>query len=49
MYPVTLTGRVVTLREFRSDDAADSLAIVGDDQVTQWLSFDSRDLTAAER
>lgn len=48
MYPVTLTGRVVTLREFRSDDAADSLAIVGDDQVTQWLSFDSRDLFAAQ-
>jgi ribosomal-protein-alanine N-acetyltransferase len=48
MYPVTLTGRVVTLREFRSDDAADSLAIVGDDQVTQWLSFDSRDLDAAQ-
>ena len=48
MYPVTLTGRVVTLREFRSDDAADSLAIIGDDQVTQWLSFDSRDLNAAQ-
>ena len=48
MYPVTLTGRVVTLREFRSDDAADSLAIVGDDKVTQWLSFDSRDLEAAQ-
>jgi RimJ/RimL family protein N-acetyltransferase len=48
MYPVTLTGRVVTLREFRSDDAAGSLAIVGDDQVTQWLSFESRDLDAAK-
>jgi RimJ/RimL family protein N-acetyltransferase len=48
MYPVTLTGRVVTMREFRSEDAAGSLAIVGDDQVTQWLSFDSRDLAAAQ-
>src|SRR3954453_9560943 len=48
MYPVTLTGRAVTLREFRSDDAAASLPIVGDDQVTQWLSFDSRDLAAAQ-
>jgi [ribosomal protein S5]-alanine N-acetyltransferase len=48
MYPVTLTGRAVTLREFRSDDAAASLAIVGDDQVTHWLSFDSRDLAAAQ-
>ncbi len=48
MYPVTLTGRVVTLREFRSDDAADALAIIGDDQVTHWLSFDSRDMAAAQ-
>lgn len=48
MYPVTITGRAVTLREFRSDDAAASLSIVGDDQVTRWLSFDSRDLVAAE-
>ncbi len=42
MYPVTLTGRVVTLREFRDDDAADVHAIIGDDRVTQYLSFDSR-------
>ncbi|GLW31875.1 GNAT family N-acetyltransferase [Actinoplanes regularis] len=42
MYPVTLTGRVVTLREFQEDDAASSLSVVGDDQVTRWLSFDSR-------
>jgi [ribosomal protein S5]-alanine N-acetyltransferase len=48
MHPVTLTGRVVVLREFREDDAAASLAIVGDDRVTQWLSYDSRDLTAAK-
>jgi RimJ/RimL family protein N-acetyltransferase len=31
------------LREFGPDDVEDSLAIVGDDQVTRWLSFDSRD------
>lgn len=48
MYPVTLTGRAVTLREFRSEDAADTLAIIGDDQVTHWLSFDSRDMAAAQ-
>jgi RimJ/RimL family protein N-acetyltransferase len=48
MYPVALTGRVVTLREFRSDDAADALAIIGDDRVTHWLSFDSRDIAAAQ-
>lgn len=48
MYPVSLTGRVVTLREFRSDDAADTLAIIGDDRVTNWLSFDSRNMAAAQ-
>jgi RimJ/RimL family protein N-acetyltransferase len=42
MYPVTLTGRVVTLREFRPDDAAAAYAIMGDDRVTRSLSFDSR-------
>ncbi|WP_229068994.1 GNAT family N-acetyltransferase [Actinoplanes sp. DH11] len=49
MYPVTLTGRVVTLREFREDDAASSLSVVGDDRVTQWLSFDSRGPAEAEK
>ncbi|TDB75213.1 GNAT family N-acetyltransferase [Micromonospora sp. KC723] len=43
MYPITIPGRVITLREMRPDDATDALAIVGDDRVTQWLSFDSRD------
>lgn len=43
MHPVQLTGRVVTLRELRPDDAADAFMIVGDDRVTHWLSFDSRD------
>ncbi|RKR89949.1 RimJ/RimL family protein N-acetyltransferase [Micromonospora pisi] len=43
MYPVTLTGQVVKLREFRPDDVADALAINGDDRVTRWLSYDSRD------
>jgi ribosomal-protein-alanine N-acetyltransferase len=47
MHPVTLTGRAVTLREFRSDDAADSLVVVGDDRVTSWLSYDTRDLDQA--
>jgi RimJ/RimL family protein N-acetyltransferase len=48
MYPVSLHGRVVILREFRSDDAADAYAIIGDDEVTQWLSFDSRSREAAQ-
>jgi len=47
MYPVTLTGRVVTLREFQADDAAASLSVVGDPEVTRWLSFDSRDFGQA--
>jgi ribosomal-protein-alanine N-acetyltransferase len=46
MYPVTLAGRVIALREFRVEDAADALAVVGDNEVTRWLSFDSRDLPA---
>ncbi|MFG1954313.1 GNAT family N-acetyltransferase [Micromonospora sp. NPDC048830] len=47
MYPITIPGRVIILRDMRSADAADALAIVGDDRVTQWLSFDSRDQAAA--
>ena len=42
MYPVELHGQQVILREFTSGDLADSLRIVGDDEVTSWLSFDSR-------
>ena len=42
MYPVELHGQQVILREFTSSDLADSLRIVGDDEVTSWLSFDSR-------
>jgi ribosomal-protein-alanine N-acetyltransferase len=37
-----LTGRHTTLREFRPDDVDAALAIIGDDRVTRWLSFDSR-------
>jgi len=43
MYPLRLTGDGTCLREFRRDDVDDVLAIVGDDRVTAWLSFDSRD------
>jgi RimJ/RimL family protein N-acetyltransferase len=42
MYPVELYGRQVVLREFTQGDLADVLGIVGDDAVTQWLSFNSR-------
>ncbi|MBA2323602.1 MAG: GNAT family N-acetyltransferase [Pseudonocardiales bacterium] len=40
---IELTGSRVRLREFRADDLDDSLAVVGDDRVTRFLSFDSRD------
>ena len=42
MYPVELYGQQVMLREFAEGDLADVLGVVGDDAVTQWLSFDSR-------
>jgi len=47
-YPLRLTGTTVALREFRPDDVDDALAIVGDDRVTRWLSFDTRDRAATE-
>jgi ribosomal-protein-alanine N-acetyltransferase len=47
MYPVKITGPRVTLREFRRDDVDASLGLVGDERVTRWLSFDSRDRAAA--
>lgn len=42
MHPVKLVGPRLTLREFRKDDVDAVLALVGDDRVTRWLSFDSR-------
>ena len=42
MFPVSLRGQLVTLREFRTEDIDDALHVVGDDRVTTWLSFDSR-------
>jgi len=42
MYPVKLRGQLVTLREFRLDDIDAAQHVVGDDEVTRWLSFDSR-------
>ena len=42
MYPVELEDAKVWLREFRRDDVDAALALVGDDRVTRWLSFDSR-------
>ncbi|HEY8527880.1 MAG TPA: GNAT family protein [Acidimicrobiales bacterium] len=42
MYPVTIAGPRVILREFEPDDLDPSMAVVGDDAVTRTLSFDSR-------
>jgi RimJ/RimL family protein N-acetyltransferase len=47
-YAVDLLGARTRLREFRSDDGADAFAIVGDDRVTRFLSFDSRNQEAAQ-
>jgi ribosomal-protein-alanine N-acetyltransferase len=44
-----LTGDGVRLREFQAADLDDYQAIVGDDRVTNWLSFDSRDRAAAAK
>jgi ribosomal-protein-alanine N-acetyltransferase len=48
MYPIRLTGQKIVLREFRPDDVGAVHAVVGDDRVTSWLSFESRDRTQAE-
>ncbi|MEQ7011207.1 GNAT family protein [Actinopolymorpha sp. B17G11] len=48
MHPVRLVGETVVLREFRIDDLDDAVAVVGDDRVTNWLSFDSRSRTETD-
>lgn len=50
VFPVSLAGARLILREFRTDDLDSSMTIVGDPEVTRSLSFDSRDRTVqAER
>ncbi|MEU9313441.1 GNAT family protein [Streptomyces sp. NPDC048256] len=46
-YPICIASEAVTLREFTRGDADGVLAIIGDDTVTRWLSFDSRDRAQA--
>src|SRR3954447_9444405 len=41
--PIRLVGKLIVLREFTHEDIDDVLAIIGDDEVTTWLSFDGRD------
>jgi ribosomal-protein-alanine N-acetyltransferase len=45
-YPVQLAGPRVVLREFRIEDVDDALSVVGDNEVTRSLAFDSRDRDA---
>jgi [ribosomal protein S5]-alanine N-acetyltransferase len=47
--PVHLPGGRVHLRDFTLADVDDAATIVGDDRVTVWLSFESRDRDATER
>jgi [ribosomal protein S5]-alanine N-acetyltransferase len=42
LHPVRLAGNQVVLREFQRGDLDAVTAIVGDDRVTHWLSFDTR-------
>ncbi|MGW5819402.1 GNAT family N-acetyltransferase [Streptomyces noursei] len=42
-YPLRLVGDKVTVRDFRVEDVDDMQRVFGDDRVTKWLSFDSRD------
>ncbi|MER6103717.1 GNAT family protein [Streptomyces sp. NPDC001832] len=46
-YPIRIAGEQVALREFAPTDVDDVLSIIGDDKVTNWLSFDSRSLAEA--
>ena len=43
-YPVRLRGAGIALRDCRADDAGAAFAVVGDERVTRWLSFDARSL-----
>jgi [ribosomal protein S5]-alanine N-acetyltransferase len=43
VHPVSLAGPRIHLREFRTDDLDASMDVVGDTDVTQSLSFDTRD------
>lgn len=42
MYPVRIAGTRIILRDFEPGDLDPSMAVVGDDEVTRSLSFDSR-------
>jgi [ribosomal protein S5]-alanine N-acetyltransferase len=41
-YPLRIAGRSITLRDFRREDVDAAHAVIGDEKVTRWLSFDTR-------
>jgi hypothetical protein len=41
VHPVAISGTHVNLREFRADDLEDSMAVVGDPEVTHSLASTS--------
>lgn len=45
---IPIYGRRIALREFTVLDVESAWHVVGDDRVTKWLSFDSRDIAATE-
>ncbi|MBH1937123.1 GNAT family N-acetyltransferase [Streptomyces sp. AV19] len=47
-YPLRLTGDKVVVRDFTIADVDDMQRVFGDDRVTEWLSFDSRDRDATQ-
>lgn len=46
---ILLPGSKTHLRDFQPSDVDDVAAIIGDDRVTVWLSFDSRNHAQAEQ
>lgn len=49
MHPVEIIGPRLLLREFEHGDLAATMAVVGDDEVTRTLSFDTKDEAAARK
>lgn len=47
-FEMPISGERVTVREFRPGDVEDAFSIIGDDRVTRYLSFDSRDRAQAK-
>lgn len=49
MYPVEIEGVRARLREIRESDVDAAFAVVGDETVTRWLSFDAKSCTETAR